>query len=458
MKYILYIFLIFIITNCTSIQEPINEVNIDLMSSIDSIMNANFPVNEPGAVIIITKEGKEIYKKGFGMAHLELDVQMTSEMIFRLGSITKQFTAVSILLLEEQGRLSVKDDIRKHLPDYPTHGSVITIENLLTHTSGIPSFTKFPNRFEIEQMILTTDEILALFKEKPLDFQPGEQYSYNNSGYNILGAIIESVSGMSYENFVEKNIFEKLDMKHSFYDHPEEVVKNKIPGYDRDSLGYKSAAYMTMCAAFSAGGLRSNVEDLATWNKAIHSGKLITKEKLAKAFVPFKLNSGELSDYGFGWFLKSFMGHTAYFHGGGAGFFGFRNSGLYLPERDIYVAILSNNPSSNSHNINFIISSHLLGKAIKQNVNIAINDLDEYTGTYQIEGVRIEITNNGNSLSFNAPWDQGQLLAINLDEFYIKGEVASYTFNRDSTGIVESITVKHRFFGDEWTTAKRLIE
>ena len=195
MRNVIYLFLFSIIISCTSKQEPNKNVNVDLMLSIDSIMNANFQPDEPGAAIIITKEGKDIYKKGFGMANLELDVQMTPEMIFRLGSITKQFTAVSVLLLKEQGKLSVKDDIRKHLQDYPTNGELITIENLLTHTSGIPSFTEFPNILEIEQMKLTTEEILDLFKNKPLEFKPGERYSYSDSGYNVLGAIIERVSG-----------------------------------------------------------------------------------------------------------------------------------------------------------------------------------------------------------------------------------------------------------------------
>src|SRR5680860_632469 len=217
MKNIIYLIAVLFTLGCTSEEKNTKTTSDSLTLSIDSIVNANYLPNEPGAAIIITKGGKDIYAKGFGMANLELEVPMTSEMIFRLGSITKQFTAVSILILEERSKLNVEDDIRLHLPDYPTHGKVITIENLLTHTSGIPSFTSFPNSNEIEQMKLTTSEILDLFKDKPLEFEPGERNSYSNSGYDVLGAIIESVSGITYEEFVETEIFEKLGMHNSCY-------------------------------------------------------------------------------------------------------------------------------------------------------------------------------------------------------------------------------------------------
>jgi CubicO group peptidase (beta-lactamase class C family) len=190
--------------------------------------------NEPGAAIVITKDGKEIYAKGFGIANLEFEVPMTSKMIFRIASITKQFTAVATLLLEEKGKLKIHDDFRKYLPDYPDPGKVITIEHLLTNTSGIPDYVSFPNHNKISQTKITTSGILDLFKDKPLEFEPGEHYSYSSSGYNILGAIIENVSGMTYEEFVETEIFEKLNMNNSFYDHPDEIVKNKILGYVKD--------------------------------------------------------------------------------------------------------------------------------------------------------------------------------------------------------------------------------
>jgi CubicO group peptidase (beta-lactamase class C family) len=456
MKNVIYLIVVSFIIGCSSKEETLKTTDDDWTLSIDSIMNANYLLNEPGAAIIITKDGKEIYAKGFGMANLELGVSMTSKMIFRLGSITKQFTAVSILMLEEQGKLNLKDDIRKHLASYPTHEKVITIENLLTHTSGIPSFTSFPNSLEIEQTKLTTTEILDLFKDKPLEFEPGERFSYSNSGYDVLGAIIESVSGMTYEEFVETEIFEKLGMHNSCYDHPEEIIKNKILGYDKDSLGYKRANYMTMCAPFSAGGLRSNVGDLAIWNKAIHEGQLISVENLTRAFIPFKLNSGELSNYGFGWSSNSFLGHQLYHHDGGI--FGFSTIGFYFPMEDIYIAILSNNTSSNPGYLNFFISSIILDEKINGSVKIDTNKIDEYSGTYEYNDNTILITSDSSGLLIELPWQKGNLRSTGTSDFYIDGTIISCAFNPDSTGLVESITIKHRFFGDEWITAVRSTE
>ncbi len=360
MKNTIYILIVFIIIGCSSNRLIKKSEYNGLLASVDSIMNVNYVPDEPGATIAITRQGETIYKEAFGMADLEQNIPMTTDMIFRLGSITKQFTAVSILLLEEQGKLNVTDDINKYIPDYPTHGNIITIENLLTHTSGIPSFTGFKNSFEIEQMNLTTSEILALFKDKPLDFEPGSRFSYSNSGYNVLGAIIERISGVSYETFVEHNIFQKSGMKNSFYEHPEEVIQNKILGYDKAMFGYKNAPFITMDAPFSAGGLRSSVEDMSLWNKSLQDEKLITKHSLEKAFTPFKLSSKESSNYGYGWFLKIISGYSAYSHGGGI--IGFRTSGIYFPKKDLYIIILSNNTSKNPSDVILSVSTCLLNK------------------------------------------------------------------------------------------------
>jgi CubicO group peptidase (beta-lactamase class C family) len=422
-------------------------------SAIDSIMNSSCLPNEPGAAIVITKGGKEIYAKGFGMANLELEVPMTSEMIFRIASITKQFTAVSILLLEERSKLKISDDFRKYLPDYPDYGKVITIEHLLTNTSGIPDYTGFPNHDEISQTTVTTSEILDIFKDKPLEFEPGEHYSYSSSGYNILGAIIEGVSGMTYEEFVETEIFEKLGMHNSFYDHPEEIVKNKILGYVMDSLGYRRADYITMSDPFSAGALSSTVHDLAVWNKSIHDGKLISVENLARAFKPYKLNSGELSSYGFGWDTHLFLGHQLYHHSGRIN--GFRTNGFYFPKEDIYIAILSNNSSIGPRNLSLFIASELLGESSKKAIKLDKTEILNLIGTYANSERTIKITEDSNKLFFDISWANGELITSSKNEFYVNGTHIGCTFDHDSTGMAKSISVKHRFFGHTAFTLNR---
>lgn len=256
---------------------------------------------------------------------------------------------------------------------------------------------------------------------------------------------------MTYEKFVETEIFEKLDMNNSFYDHPEEIVKNNILGYDKDSLGFKRADFMTMCAPFSAGGLRSNIHDLAIWNQAIHKGQLISIENLARAFAPFKLNSGELSNYGFGWSSDSFLGHQLYHHN--EGIFGFTKEGFYFPEEDIYIAVLSNNTSVDMEYLNFLISAIILEKEITESVKIDTNKINEYKGTYEYDNMTLLIESDSTGLSMNAQGQKENMKTNGINEFYIDGTNISCVFNQDVNGIAESITVKHRFFGDEWFTA-----
>src|SRR5580704_5855973 len=188
--------------------------NGDLTAAIDDIMSKTYKPDHPGAAVIAVKDGKVVFRKGYGMANLELGVPIRPEMVFRLGSITKQFTTVAILMLAEQGKLSVTDEI--------------TIENLLTHTSGVKNYTSLPEWLPLWRKDMTVTDLIALFKDKPLDFAPGEKWSYSNSGYILLGAIIEKVSGQKYEDFIEKRIFAPIGMTHSFYDHTDRLIPGRV--------------------------------------------------------------------------------------------------------------------------------------------------------------------------------------------------------------------------------------
>ena len=197
--------------------------------AMDELLSKRYPPNEPGAAVIVVKDGKNVLRKGYGMADLELGVKVEPDMVFRLGSVTKQFTSAAILMLAERGKLSVTDDITKFLPDYPTKGRAITVEHLLTHTSGIKSYTSLPAWPGLWRKDMTVAEMIDLFKNEPADFAPGEQWLYNNSGYTLLGAIIEKVSGQTYEEFVRKNIFEPLGMTHSYYGSTLRVIPRRVP-------------------------------------------------------------------------------------------------------------------------------------------------------------------------------------------------------------------------------------
>src|ERR1051325_6201989 len=221
--------------------------------AIDELMSKAYPPDGPGASIIVIKEGRTLLRKGYGMADMELGVKVEPDMVFRLGSITKQFTAVSILMLAEQGKLSLSDDLTKFFPDFPTHGRTITVEHLLTHTSGIKSYTSIPAWLSMWRKDMTVAELIDLFKNEPADFEPGTQWLYNNSGYILLGAIIEKVSGMTYEQFLQKNIFDPLGMKHTFYGSATRVIPRRVPGYTRSREGViQNAEYLSMTQPYAA--------------------------------------------------------------------------------------------------------------------------------------------------------------------------------------------------------------
>ncbi len=200
----------------------------NLESKIDSIVSSNYNQNEPGISILIAKDGKPIYKKTFGIANMELDIPMKTDNVFQIGSITKQFTTVAILILEEQGKLKLTDDILKYIPDYPTEGNSITIHHLLNHTSGIQNNTPVGKKGAISKTDMTSKELINYFKNTPLDFKPGTNFKYSNAGYIVLGLIIEIVSKQSYEDFIETTIFKKIGMSSSYYGSNKEVIKNRF--------------------------------------------------------------------------------------------------------------------------------------------------------------------------------------------------------------------------------------
>ena len=207
--------------------------NGQLIAAFDKVLNEEFKINETGAVALVSRNGKIIYKKAFGMANLELNVPMNPDNIFRIGSITKQFTAVAILQLAEQGKLDIKDDIRKFIPGYPTQGNTITIEHLLTHTSGIQDFTAIKGNVNRSATDYTPKEMIDYFKDQPVRFAPGTRYEYSNLGYFLLGYIIEHITGKTYAQYVEENIFLPLGMKNSSYAGNSIVIKNRAAGYSR---------------------------------------------------------------------------------------------------------------------------------------------------------------------------------------------------------------------------------
>jgi CubicO group peptidase (beta-lactamase class C family) len=329
------IFLFFICVN------PLNKVFAQkLNKQIDKVIQAVFKDNNgPGGVFMVAKSGKPIYQKSFGKANIELNTGLTNDFVFQIGSMTKQFTAISILMLEEQGKLNTNDTINKYIPDYP-NGNKITIQHLLTHTSGIKDFTKMKSLQEIAQKEMTPKMMVDFFKNETVDFKPGEKFEYNNSGYVLLGYILELVSGETYENFIQKNIFEKAGMLHSRYATDKQIIKQRAYGYQKKESGYVNKTIINFSVPFSSGSLMSTLGDMLKWQNALNNNLLLKPESSKKAFQKYKLNNGDEFTYGYGWHIREMNGVTTREHGGSI--FGFKSMGVYIPSEDIYVVGFSN--------------------------------------------------------------------------------------------------------------------
>jgi CubicO group peptidase (beta-lactamase class C family) len=242
-------------------------------------------------------------------------------------------------MLAEQGKLRVDDEITKFIPDYPTQGHKITLHHLLTHTSGIKSFTSMKGLNDIAKMDLTPLELIGFFKNETMDFAPGEQFKYNNSGYVILGYVIEMVSGQAYADFVGEHIFKKLEMTASQFASHRKVIQKRASGYQKRT-GYLNARQISFSIPYASGSLMSSIDDMYAWQEAMNNNKLINNETKNKAFTNYTLNNGTRINYGYGWHLKTIEGLSTREHGGSI--FGFKSMGVYVPEQDIYVIGLNN--------------------------------------------------------------------------------------------------------------------
>jgi CubicO group peptidase (beta-lactamase class C family) len=289
--------------------------------------------------VLVARDGKVVLSKGYGMANYEWDIPNTPSTKFRLGSITKQFTSMAIMQLQERGLLSVNDPITKHLPDYPKTGDGITIHHLLTHTSGIPSYTGVPEYQKNMRVAFSTAQMIDGFKDKPLEFTPGETFKYDNSGYFLLGAIIEKISGQTYDQYLQTHIFDPLGMKDSGYDRPQTLLKRRAAGYDWSASGLRNTEYLDMGQPFAAGSLYSTVEDLYTWDQALYTEKLVKRATLDAVFTP-RIDAGATGKYAYGWAVSTVHKRQMIGHGGGIN--GFSTFIARFPNEHAVVIILRN--------------------------------------------------------------------------------------------------------------------
>ncbi|HEY7976389.1 MAG TPA: serine hydrolase domain-containing protein, partial [Ktedonobacterales bacterium] len=317
----------------------------DQTDQIDAIVHARTNPNGPGVAIAVVRAGQVIHSRGYGMAQIEWRQPIAPDTVFGIGSTSKPFTAMAILLLRAEGKLSLSDPITAYLPDYQTHGQIITIAHLLTHTSGIPNFVTLPGFWEGDTAHDHTHaELRARFEQLPLQFAPGARYSYNNSAYCLLGMVIETLSGMPYGEFIQQRIFTPLGMAHSHYFAPHAVISQRAEGYAPVEGGpqgtYERALYMSTTLQYAAGALGSTVEDLARWDLALRDGRLLDHATQATMTTPTRLTDGHTVGYGMGWGLSTYRGKRVIHHAGGVpgctAFYG------RFPDDDLSIIVLSN--------------------------------------------------------------------------------------------------------------------
>ncbi|WP_339666327.1 serine hydrolase [Maribacter arcticus] len=314
---------------------------------LDELLNQYLDYGKFNGSVLVADQGKVMYKKGFGMANMEWDIPNKPNTKHRLGSVTKQFTAMLILQLVAEGKIDLQTPITTYLPDYPKeNGDKITTHHLLTHSSGIPNYTAFPDFFAAESRNpYTPDQFVKKFEDKELEFTPGEKFNYSNSGYFLLGVLIEKLSGKTYEEMLHEKIFTPLGMHDTGYDNHKDILKNRATGYEKNGTSFINSAYLDMSIPYAAGSLYSTVEDLYLWDQALYTTTLLPQKYMDLFFTPYIAAFGN-SQYAYGWGVgKEVIGNTTdsitvISHGGGIN--GFNTNISRLPSNKSLVVLLNN--------------------------------------------------------------------------------------------------------------------
>jgi CubicO group peptidase (beta-lactamase class C family) len=309
-------------------------------------------------------DGKIIFEKAYGIADEEWGVNNTVHTKFRIASLSKQFTAACILLLQERGRLNVHDAISTYLPGLPPPWQAISVHQLLTHTSGIPNYTSRPEFVRIKRTGATPQQMIELVADKPLDFAPGTDRSYSNTGYILLGMIIETTSGLSYNEFLKKNILDPLGMTNSGYDRATDILKERASGYQEKDGKLENADFIDMSVPYAAGDIYSTVEDLYRWNEALaEDRKLLSAESRKQMFTEYAEATHEGQHYGYGVVISRLkFGRLLYYHGGGVE--GFSSSIQRYPNDRVCIVVLSNFDSYKPWELGDHIASDLFNQSL----------------------------------------------------------------------------------------------
>jgi CubicO group peptidase (beta-lactamase class C family) len=416
-----------------------------LQKKIDELVHAHMNVNGFSGTVLLAKEGKPLVAKGYGYANVEWQIPNATNTKFRVGSITKQFTSMLIMQLREQGKITLEDSMCLYVTPCPDTWKPVTIHHLLTHTSGIPTYTGIKEWREINMVPKTTDQIIAFFRDLPLQWTPGEKYAYNNSGYFLLGVVIEKITGKKYEQALQEMILTPLGLTDTGYDWTTTIIPRRASGYSGKGAALANAAPLDMQQPYAAGSLYSTVENLLKWDQALYTDTLLPPAAKELMWTPFKEN------YAFGWSIgqptaTTFGGHKRIAHGGGIN--GFSAMIVRMPDPKMTVIVLSNNASTSASTVARDVMAIYYGHKyeIPSVPTVAKVDpalFDQYAGKYELRpGAILIVTREGNSLM--AQPDGGrkvEVLPSSDTTFFATTPAVTLTFGKGADGKVTHLVL-----------------
>lgn len=446
-----YLFLLFFFSISTGSFAQLKDA-----SAIDSLFLDWDKPNTPGCALGIIKDGQLVYAKGYGFANLEYDIPNSPQTVFRIGSTSKQFTAACIVLLAEEGKLTLNDTLKNIFPDFPDYAKKITIRHLLNHTSGIRDYLQLAYLKGLRNDdFYVDDEIMDwLISQEDLNFEPGEEFLYSNSGYWLLSQIVEKMAGMNMAEYAEKEIFEPLGMKDThFHNDHTQIVKNRASGYvPRDAENFRIS--MTTLEMIGDGGIFTSIEDIKKWDDAFYESKTLSKSFWANMTKTGILNNGKEIDYASGLTIGRYKGLKTIRHGGA--FVGFRAELLRFPEQSVSIAIFANrgdaNPSRKANEVADIILKNELEESPGEKVENpkieepeVVFDPKQFVGDFEIQpGLVLSLSLKNDTLSVNQKWNGSHynIVKIKGNTYQIPGEESlSFTFQDLEEGKIQTLSI-----------------
>lgn len=395
----------------------------DFKAKADAILKSAYPAAGPGAAVVVMDDGKIVYAAGHGLADIDAKTAISPTTVFRLGSITKQFSAAVMLQLVAEGKVALDDKLSKFLPDYPKPGADATIAQLLNHTVGVQSYTGIPGWMASDKpsRAITTEQLIAEFKHLPAPAKPGEKFDYNNSGYVLVGAVIEKVTGKPWHQAVDERIAKPLGLTSIRYGVAEAGLANMAQGYSDGEKGPAPARTLHMSVPHAAGALIGTVGDLAKWNHALHHGKVVPPALYAQMIAPTKLPDGTTEDYGFGIRRSDVRGRDAIGHGGGI--FGFNTDSVYVPQEDLFVAVFANSgdPATEPGVVMQRVAALALGDPYPSFEKAAVDpaSLEPLFGVYAVkDGERRFFARDGKLFTRRSGGGELEVFAAGNDRFF----------------------------------------